>query len=332
MKMHACKKNIKRNATLVVCFVMFVSILAVGPHMSYAQTSNDYQLLAPIPIGGGSGSVNSVSTNNFSDYAQNIISFLIGFAAVLAVLMIMFGGFTYMTSEALGGKESGKEMMLNAVYGLLLILASFLILQTINPELLNLNLNIGSITGTVPAGGGGGGGTQAPPPSNATPNFTPGPGQLSNSIALDQLRPSGFGVSSTGNCSNRNISTCTSLDGLQETTAAGLQQLAEGCSNSNSRQTCSLIISGGTETGHAGGAYSHASGYKADISYNSGSINALNQYLSGIGVNTTATDGFQAKTVGDYTYVFHPEPTNNHWDIKVCPSGDTACVGSNPGD
>jgi type IV secretory pathway VirB2 component (pilin) len=105
------------------------------PSLSLAA---DYVLLAPIsgvhaPVGQG-----------FAGYAQELITFIIGFAAVLAVLMIVYGGFMYMTGEAIDTKGHGKEVMLNAIYGLLLLLVSWLILNTINPQLLNLNVNLSS--------------------------------------------------------------------------------------------------------------------------------------------------------------------------------------------
>lgn len=119
----------------------------------------DYQLLAPIPGVGGAG--DTVPSGDFAGYAQGLITFIIGFSAVLAVLWFMFGGFLYMTGEAISSKSQGREYMLNAVYGLVLLLASYLILYTINPQLVNLNLEIDSIG--APAGGGNGGGTGGGP-------------------------------------------------------------------------------------------------------------------------------------------------------------------------
>ena len=96
--------------------------------------SQEYQLLAPLP------GVPATVNQNFATYAQSIITLIIGLSAVLAVLMIMFGGFMYMTGEAINTKEEGRQTMLNAIYGLLLLLACYLILNTINPQLLNLDL------------------------------------------------------------------------------------------------------------------------------------------------------------------------------------------------
>ncbi|MAF59649.1 hypothetical protein CL631_02250, partial [bacterium] len=60
-------------------------------------------------------------------------------AAVLAVIMIAVGGFQYMTTDAVGKKSEGRERIQNAILGLILALMIFIILKTINPQLLNLN-------------------------------------------------------------------------------------------------------------------------------------------------------------------------------------------------
>ena len=51
-----------------------------------------------------------------------------------------------MTSESLGMKEEGRERIRNAVVGLILLSASFLILNTINPNILNFKLDIGVVS------------------------------------------------------------------------------------------------------------------------------------------------------------------------------------------
>jgi hypothetical protein len=77
----------------------------------------------------------------FGNYLNIIIKIIIGFAAVLAMVMIVAGGIEYMTSEVISGKEAGKETITHAILGLLLALGAFLILNTINPQLLNACLN-----------------------------------------------------------------------------------------------------------------------------------------------------------------------------------------------
>ena len=56
--------------------------------------------------------------------------------------MIVIGGVQYTTSYGSSGKGEAKARILNAVLGLLLVLGAWVILYTINPDLVKLELNI----------------------------------------------------------------------------------------------------------------------------------------------------------------------------------------------
>ena len=73
--------------------------------------------------------------------------------------------------------------------------------------------------------------------------------KLTHAQATSRFSSSGITWSSSGGCSNRNNPTCTSFDQLNLTGAQGAQTLKSA--------TCALRITGGTETGRAGGTYSH---------------------------------------------------------------------------
>jgi hypothetical protein len=60
---------------------------------------------------------------------------------MLAVLRIAYGGYIYMGSADMwGNKQQAKEIIGDAIIGLLLLFAIYLILYQINPNLLNLNV------------------------------------------------------------------------------------------------------------------------------------------------------------------------------------------------
>jgi len=60
--------------------------------------------------------------------------------AMLAVIRLIYAGFMYMTSDVWGNKQKATEIIQEATLGLLLLLAVYLILNQINPDLLNLNI------------------------------------------------------------------------------------------------------------------------------------------------------------------------------------------------
>ena len=85
---------------------------------------------------GGNGTMQT--TIDFKTYVQYAFNLFIALAAVAAVFMIVWGGFEYMTTDAWSQKKAGREKVTNAVVGLLLVLSSYLILRTINPQFVNI--------------------------------------------------------------------------------------------------------------------------------------------------------------------------------------------------
>ncbi|MER6808249.1 hypothetical protein ABT299_03120 [Spirillospora sp. NPDC000708] len=87
---------------------------------------------------------------------------------------------------------------------------------------------------------------------------------LPKSVRLHQedaaafLRASGIRWRSTGGCSDRGRTSCTSFDGLRWGTLKGLLDF-------RAESGCPITVTGGTERGHAGGPRSHATGHKLDI-------------------------------------------------------------------
>jgi len=77
----------------------------------------------------------------FGNYLNILIKIFLGICAVLAMVMIVIGGIEYMTSDLASSKEAGKKTITSAILGLLLALGAFLILKTINPQLLSVCLN-----------------------------------------------------------------------------------------------------------------------------------------------------------------------------------------------
>ena len=89
--------------------------------------NNAVQLLEPSVI------QNTPSVDNINTYLDKAFSIFITLAAVLAVLMIAWGGLEYILSKLPGAKAEGKERIRQTLWGLLLVLAAYLILETINP-------------------------------------------------------------------------------------------------------------------------------------------------------------------------------------------------------
>jgi hypothetical protein len=140
------KSFIKSKKTVLV-FVIGLALTCTfsTPSISLAvDTPSSYTVLAPLPCipsstvtcPGGNGSLQDKVT--FQQYVQYSINLLIALAAVAAVFMIVWGGFEYMTSASFSTKSDGLAKVRNAVYGLVLVLASYLIIKTIDPRFVNI--------------------------------------------------------------------------------------------------------------------------------------------------------------------------------------------------
>ncbi len=102
-----------------------------------------YTLLAPI------GDLET-APDNIGDYFNTMFEIIIGICAVLAVVMIVIGGIQYMGNESVFGKTEAKSQIWRAILGLLIALASFALLNTIDPNLLGRNgLNIKQVSAEI---------------------------------------------------------------------------------------------------------------------------------------------------------------------------------------
>lgn len=64
----------------------------------------------------------------------------IAIGAILAVVRLVYAGFIYMSTDVFGAKKDAKGIIWDAVGGLFLLLAIWIILYQINPQILQLDL------------------------------------------------------------------------------------------------------------------------------------------------------------------------------------------------
>lgn len=135
----------KHKTLKSITFTAFLFFVIAIPFFVIAA---DYVPLVPLPLpGGASGPVGGPVS--LGGYLSTMFQWIIGIAGVLAVLMIVIAGIEYM-SPVPSAKESGKNRAMAAILGLILALVSYLILRTINPDLVNEpNLDLQSTTPNI---------------------------------------------------------------------------------------------------------------------------------------------------------------------------------------
>ncbi|MBU4367537.1 hypothetical protein KKC49_01550 [Patescibacteria group bacterium] len=111
---------------LIVLFLSFLLNIILGPNLVLA-------IEVELPGLGQNPSL--------PQYVSYIFNFVMQMAGTLAVMVIMFGGIHYLVSFGMGKITSeGKEWIKAGILGLLILLSSWLIMYTINPDLIKLKM------------------------------------------------------------------------------------------------------------------------------------------------------------------------------------------------
>ena len=112
--------------------IIIFGFLALVP----AYAAIDFSFPCP-PSGAGLGDCPDPSTS-IPNYIIRFYQFGVGIAGILAVGMIVVGAITISLSGAIDKQKEGKDMIKSAIWGIALLLGSYLILNTVNPELTKL--------------------------------------------------------------------------------------------------------------------------------------------------------------------------------------------------
>jgi hypothetical protein len=136
----------RNNQKIFIAVLALMLVMWFGAAISMAQ--EPVMLVDSLP--GEADSTDTTSDSKPKSFVSHLnlaVKFSVSLAALLAVVMIVISGFMYITA---GGNtstlEKAKDYMRDAILGLLLVLGSYLILNTINPDLVNMKLKIEPVT------------------------------------------------------------------------------------------------------------------------------------------------------------------------------------------
>ncbi len=134
--------------SLILSLILLAS-LAAGAIPARAvdckPTANGVCLLQPDIIQQGQ----NFEEASLGHYFSLLFNTLIGLAGGISVLIIVVSGLQYIISEVPGVKTGAKGRITEALVGLVLALSAYLILYTINPDLVNLNLELKQLETTA---------------------------------------------------------------------------------------------------------------------------------------------------------------------------------------
>lgn len=108
------------------------------PGSHYCFSADTVKTLLQVSIPSPTGNVTTVI--NFGEYVGAVYNYLLGFALILAIVFMMVGGIRYVVGASSGEIGKAKEMIVKAVSGFVLLLFAYLILFTVNPQLIKLQV------------------------------------------------------------------------------------------------------------------------------------------------------------------------------------------------
>ncbi|MFG1708271.1 hypothetical protein ACFLIM_34195 [Nonomuraea sp. M3C6] len=126
--------------------------------------------------------------------------------------------------------------------------------------------------------------------------------QMSHAIATGWLKSAGLRTKSTGHCTSRHMHHCTSLDSVRTGTIARVIELKRDSG-------CPIMVTGGTEEGHAPGHFSHGNGYKLDITHNACIDRHITKNQDKAGVRSDGAPLYRSKAGTTFA------DESDHWDI-----------------
>lgn len=128
----------KKLFSIFIAIVLIAPVLA--PTSAFAESDNNlstYTLLEPIDD--AEAEFDATADDALSKYLNTWFTRIISLAAVYAVMVLIIYGFQYSFSETIFKKVTARERVVPAVGGLILLLLSVILLQTIDSDLTNIS-------------------------------------------------------------------------------------------------------------------------------------------------------------------------------------------------
>ena len=95
------------------------------------------------PVGAPGSPGSAITSLNTAEYLGNLYLWFLAFVGIAAFFAIVYGGILYMFSGPNITKvDQAKTQIQNAIFGILLAAASYILLNAINPDLVKHNFNL----------------------------------------------------------------------------------------------------------------------------------------------------------------------------------------------
>lgn len=281
----------------IILKFLVISLSLIGFASPLLAQTDDYRLLEPIPYVETSAGHTDAET-----YIPGVIKLVIALAGALAVIMIVIGGIQYMITDSLGTKANAKKTIENAIWGFVLTISAWLLLYTINPKLVEIDLTIEQVK-------------SGPPLTASSSPITLGRDWPDDQTMRDKLKKDLNITVKEPKCATVGQRGCTSVYGISTAVYNGLSRLRNACRN------CVIEITGGTEYWlHNVGTAHREGGRVIDLRVNQTLDAFIKSPSAGTRVTTAgcATSNEKYALISGGTYVLNDlseATTGNHWHV-----------------
>ena len=117
---------------IILLFIVYSLLITVSEVQAQYQLEVDYPAL---PIGGGAD-----PASGLVGYMHYLYLFGLALVGIAGMGGLVYGGLMYMLSGTVTSKEEAKKQIWASIAGLILAISAYLILYTINPDLVKFKL------------------------------------------------------------------------------------------------------------------------------------------------------------------------------------------------
>lgn len=143
-RLFSCSRLPRRSASGVgvfvfLCFIVFLCFCVLAPGVMAADDYENYGLDQTLGVKNKAGALKDVlKSGDISTIIGSIIGALLAFIGVIFFVLIIYGGFMWMTAQ--GNEEQVNkaiEIMKQAVYGFIVVAAAYLLTKFVGETIIN---------------------------------------------------------------------------------------------------------------------------------------------------------------------------------------------------
>jgi len=158
MSTHKWKKLITFSLVFIITFFFSLPVVVQAQTASLQEATGINQpIVFKAQIGipnfidrGATTTLSSKSTVYIAQMVKAFYDYGVGIAGILAAIMLMAGGLLWLTSAGNSSRiEQAKNLIFSSIIGLVLLFGAWMMLKTINPNLVDFGINSVPIIETI---------------------------------------------------------------------------------------------------------------------------------------------------------------------------------------